>query len=471
MGEPSRGWCRAIALTWFSLSGVACSNQDPSELDVGQSALALEADGGVCEPVPGATLDTSCDDVDDDCDGALDEDYRTRCMFLLASIQCEAGRVVVRNCNDNNPCTADSCGTNGCVNTPISCDDGNPCTADSCDPQVGCGSVIMPGLACPSGDACFAGACDAAGSCVGSEPIAVDDGNPCTDDACDPATGVTHVPAIGRACDDGNICSQTDTCNASGSCSGVPAAGLDDGDSCTDDLCDPVSGAISHVVLPGGASCSDGDVCNGVEVCQGTPESSVPVTGFQTFLRASQGDNATAPRVFALADLDIAPGQEVELRTQGQFNGTVTRALAVFSTSSVVLASTVQERVPGAVQSAAPPVMTGNTYLDGLPTNIAQDFVIDRASLVVVVPAGAQYLVLGVNDSYYADNSGALTVVVKVVEGRCVEGQAPSLDDANGCTADLCDPVSGVSHEPVADGTACEAAGAAGACSAGVCVP
>ena len=91
--------------------------------------------------------------------------------------------------------------------------------------------------------------------------------------------------------------------------------------------------------------------------------------------------------------------------------------------------------------------------------------------LTVVVPTGAQYLVVGVNDSYYADNWGALTVAVKVVEGRCVAGQAPLLDDANGCTADLCDPVSGVSHEPVADGTVCDAAGMTGTCSAGACVP
>lgn len=58
------------------------------------------------------------------------------------------------DCNDNNPCTTDSCVGGTCQNTPIAgccttdaqCDDGDPCTTDSCvssacqhSPVPGCG--------------------------------------------------------------------------------------------------------------------------------------------------------------------------------------------------------------------------------------------------------------------------------------------------------------------------------------------
>lgn len=42
-------------------------------------------------------------------------------------------------------------------------------------------------------------------------------------------------------------------------------------------------------------------------------------------------------------------------------------------------------------------------------------------------------------------------------EGRCVPGPPPQVDDNNACTTDSCDPVNGVSHEPIPvdDGDAC----------------
>jgi hypothetical protein len=59
-----------------------------------------------------------------------------------------------------------------------------------------------------------------------------------------------------------------------------------------------------------------------------------------------------------------------------------------------------------AVASAAPGVVTGNTYYGNLTTDIAQDFAIPLGSpMSVVVPAGALYLAVGVTDSWYTDNS------------------------------------------------------------------
>src|SRR5205823_9640615 len=46
------------------------------------------------------------------------------------------------------------------------------------------------------------------------------DGNVCTDDACDPATGCVNTPNT-AACTDGNACTTADTC-AGGVCVGGP---------------------------------------------------------------------------------------------------------------------------------------------------------------------------------------------------------------------------------------------------------
>ena len=39
--------------------------------------------------------------------------------------------------------------------------------------------------------------------------------------------------------------------------------------------------------------------------------------------------------------------------------------------------------------------------------------------------------------------------------GTCNAGTPPVVDDGNACTADSCDPVTGVAHTPVPDGTSC----------------
>jgi len=50
--------------------------------------------------------------------------------------------------------------------------------------------------------------------------------------------------------------------------------------------------------------------------------------------------------------------------------------------------------------------------------------------------------------------------------GTCLAGSPLDTNDRNACTSDACDPVTGVSHDPVRDGTTCSGAGV---CQAGVC--
>ena len=89
-----------------------------------------------------------------------------------------------------------------CVNIAISCDDGNVCTVDSCDAVNGCEFVVAAGLFCDVGDACTTGdSCDANGSCVGSQADC-NDGNVCTVDTCDPVSGCQNAPSGAPVCAD-----------------------------------------------------------------------------------------------------------------------------------------------------------------------------------------------------------------------------------------------------------------------------
>src|SRR5512139_2541084 len=40
---------------------------------------------------------------------------------------CYKGKCIGATCDDHKVCTTDTCGTAGCVHTPLNCDDGNKC--------------------------------------------------------------------------------------------------------------------------------------------------------------------------------------------------------------------------------------------------------------------------------------------------------------------------------------------------------
>lgn len=187
---------------------------------------------------------------------------------------CKAGGVPV-DCEDHNPCTLDTCGPAGdclyvpldlpcddgdpctlgdrCVDsacvpggTPLACQDANPCTADACAPGEGCfhepvANTCSDGNACTVGDRCLNGVC-----VPGDQVFACDDGNPCTADVCDPAKGCVFQPLDGTPCDDGQVCTSGDHCEA-GACTGSQSP-CDDGNACTQDLCLP-GGGCDHALL------------------------------------------------------------------------------------------------------------------------------------------------------------------------------------------------------------------------------
>ncbi len=76
------------------------------------------------------------------------------------------------------------------------CADGNVCTIDYCAADGTCTSEPeAAGKPCGDADVCNGTeACDGEGTCVSTDPIETDDGDPCTVDTCDPETGEVLHP-------------------------------------------------------------------------------------------------------------------------------------------------------------------------------------------------------------------------------------------------------------------------------------
>lgn len=170
---------------------------------------------------PGPEL---CNALDDNCDGQTDEGL----------------------CYDGNDCTRDICdpGSGECVFQPIQgpCDDLNPCTVnDYCGTSANC----MPGV-----------------------PKNCDDQNPCTDDSCDPSTGNCIHTFNNAPCEDGNFCTQNDSC-LNGVCrSGAIKNCIDDNPCTKNETCNPATGACTFTPNDG-VPCDDRDPCTINDVCAG----------------------------------------------------------------------------------------------------------------------------------------------------------------------------------------------------------
>jgi subtilisin family serine protease len=93
----------------------------------------------------------------------------------------------------------------------LACDDGNPCNGvETLVPGSGCvaGTPLPDGTSCSDGNACNGEEVCTAGACVAPAPLVCDDGDPCTQNLCDPASGcrfptVEGIVAVACALDAG----------------------------------------------------------------------------------------------------------------------------------------------------------------------------------------------------------------------------------------------------------------------------
>jgi hypothetical protein len=187
------------------------------------------------------------------------------------------------SCNDGNACTqTDSCQAGVCTgNNPVTCTASDQChVAGVCNTATGvCSNPQAPdGTACNDGNACTQTDTCQVGACVGNNPVICTASDQChVAGTCDPGSGTCSNPNApdGTACSDGNACTTADTC-AAGTCNGGPALSCDDSNPCTVDSCNPASGCV-NVAGNAGAICrAAANVCDSAEQCMGTSPSCPP---------------------------------------------------------------------------------------------------------------------------------------------------------------------------------------------------
>jgi len=288
---------------WAVVAGTACGG-DPSGGEDTAEADTAPAD------TADAVVDTQCVGVrtGDPCDDGNPCTSGDKCID-------EVCRGALVQCNDDDPCTDDSCDpVDGCVYTPntATCDDGNACTtSDKCEAGT-CAGRPASNLACNDGDPCTLQDVCTEGVCAG-ELNDCNDLNPCTQDYCDighpdavQGTGCVHEALtgscddsnpctvndtcadgqctgdvnVGGSCTDGDLCTTGETCQEDGSCGAGAAVDCVDSNPCTEDLCDPLQGCRFPPDI--GKSCDDEDKCTITDVCDadgrcaGTPKECQP---------------------------------------------------------------------------------------------------------------------------------------------------------------------------------------------------
>jgi hypothetical protein len=317
---------------------ISCNDNDPCTQD-----LCDPASGCLHPPTAGQPV---CDDGNgctlvDKCQGGL-------CVGSSPK-PCDDGNICTNDscsplsgactftantapCNDGNICTVtDTCANKQCVGGgSLNCDDDNPCTDDSCDPDGGCvhadngicqceedddcsddgnpcnGTPICVNNACvtdpnsliicstendttclknkciPEQGACVmtpepsnkfcndenpctsGDHCDGAGACLGNN-ILCNDNNLCTSDSCDPNSGCVYSNNA-LPCDDGDSCTLDDQC-AGGNCSPGDDYDCNDGNICTQDVCVPLNGVPTCNNLPAAGACDDNNACTDGDQC------------------------------------------------------------------------------------------------------------------------------------------------------------------------------------------------------------
>ncbi len=271
--EPTNGKCETRpALDGGSCDdGSLCSSSDVCDAGACKGTAVVCNDGNAC--------------TDDTCDPAAG------CKTAFNTASCDDGSA----CTSNDKCSGGECagsgdcacettadcasaedgnlcnGTLACVNklcklvpsTVVTCDTNGltACQTAECIPDTGkcITRNLSSGDLCNDGDACSENDVCTDGLCKG-KPVVCDDGNLCTSDSCELASGCKYV-FNNVPCDDGVSCTTGDTCNL-GSCSGTPSpectcttdadcAASDDADKCNGTLkCQVVAGAGKCVVDP-----------------------------------------------------------------------------------------------------------------------------------------------------------------------------------------------------------------------------
>ena len=386
--------CSALGVCESTPNEVTCDDDNPC-------TLADRCEGGSCAGMP-----VSCDcQQDADCAGLEDGD------LCNGTLICNLAKFPY-------VCTVDAATVIDC---PAPEGLGSECRQAVCDPLTGLcfEEGAGDGNACSDGDACtFAEQC-AGGVCAGGLPVNCNDGNLCTDDSCESATGCEHS-FNALPCDDGDWCTVGDICGDGVCFAGSELPNCDDGDLCTEDGCDPAGGCFHTAKV-----CDDQDLCT-IDTCH-----------------AKTGDCLFSPKTMSCEPCSSAV-------CDGATGEVACLPLDCDDEDACTTDSCSQEK-GGCTHVAV--VCNDDNYC----TDDSCDPETGCAHVLNQLPC---------------DDGNACTINDICAAGICTGGKDANCNDGNPCTDDVCDPESGCANvpnaNPCSDGSVCTVGDL---CQGGECAP
>ena len=365
-------------------------------------------------------------------------------------------------CNGAETCQAGVCG----AGTALNCNDANVCTADTCDPVAGCRHTpVADGTSCADGTVCNGAEICQAGVCTSTTPLNCDDGNPCTTDVCLAISGCQHTAlANGTSCADTTVCNGAETCTSGACVSGAPL-NCNDGNACTLDTCDAAAGC-RHTPFSNGTPCPDGTVCNGAEACQaGACMPNAP-------LNCNDGNACTTDTCNAVSgciNTPIAGCRPCAVAADCNDNQPCTSDTCnagVCQNAAVADGTTCLDgNLCNGTELCSAGICTAGTALNCDDVNPCTT---DTCDAVL----GCQHA--PVLNGTACPNSTVCDGNETCQAGVCRPGTPPVCNDLNPCTLDVCNAVSGCQFTARPDGTSCADANVcngAELCQVGLCMP
>ena len=262
------GVCQCSPMAIEDKLATECSHASPYGVCEGLRGCGADGLSACSAPVPTAEI---CNGLDDDCDGSTDAGIAVAPCINSSALgvctgqtACVAGKVT---CSGPIPAKESCNGKDDDCDGQIdenACDDGNPCTEDACDLSLGGCLFAQVSKPCNDSDVCTTDDVCSAGKCQGA-PVNCDDGDGCTLDTCDAKAsqpGCQHAPDPGAACDDADPCTGDDVCMPKGATLTCSGTGLADGAACKDGSpCTIKAACLAGKCKPSATACDDGNPC------------------------------------------------------------------------------------------------------------------------------------------------------------------------------------------------------------------
>ena len=411
------GLCACSASAMAGKLATTCGHTSPFGVCKGVRGCSDSGLSACTAGVPKAEL---CNGLDDNCDGTTDEG-----IGVAPCVQSNALGV----CAGQTACVGGKTACQGPVPAKETCNGKD----DDCDGET--------------------------------DETSCDDGNPCTEDACNLTVGGCIFAQVTKPCNDGDVCTTSDTCNK-GACAGE-AVKCSDGDVCTTDSCDgkAVKPGCQFALAPDGL-CDDGDPCTAGDLCLGGNGSKLACAGVALADGASCTDGNACTLAAACAGgkckATLSACDDANPCTDDSCDAAAGGACKHFY--NIAACDDTNACTLGDSCFAGKCLGLGKTPCDDNDACTADSCDAKIGGCVHLPKEGA-----GCSDGDLCTTGDTCAVV----DGKSVcKGAALKCDDGKVCTADACNPGFGCEHifvvAPCDDGDPCSKGDN---CQAGQCVP